>query len=146
MFQHLCLFLSMHSCISAWGFSSECHIQAPSLFLPPALISINHFSHFWLCKSCQLPIISDYSHLGGGRGDVVSKVAFWFTGFLQSVCCSLCAEQYISVEVVYVYKMYNLEWTVTLSDNRFRVSGIIKYLYSYLFTLYLVIQCTVTGV
>ncbi len=87
------------ACVSAWGFSSKCHIQAPSLFLPPALISINHFSHFWLCKSCQLPIISDYTHLGRGRGDVVSKVVFWFTGFLQSVRCSLCAEQDISVEV-----------------------------------------------
>uniref|UniRef100_A0A8C2FU31 Transposase Tc1-like domain-containing protein n=1 Tax=Cyprinus carpio TaxID=7962 RepID=A0A8C2FU31_CYPCA len=46
---------------------------APSLFLPPALISINQFSYFSPCKSCQLPIISDYSHLGRGRGHGVKS-------------------------------------------------------------------------
>lgn len=72
-FSSLCLSLSMHSYISARGFSSECHVKAPSLFLPPALISINQFSYFSPCKSCQLPIISDYSHLGRGRGHGVKS-------------------------------------------------------------------------
>lgn len=103
----------------------------PPSSLPPALISINHFSHFSPCKNCQLPIISDYSHLGGGRGCGVKSCVLIHRVPSQCLPLSMCGPGYFCRSLI--SKMYHLESTVFSIDNTFRVLRIIKYCNLYLF-------------